>query len=31
MPFSLVPVGYPAEHKDPADRFVPSRVHHDRW
>ncbi|MDI3538428.1 MAG: hypothetical protein PWP12_702 [Bacillota bacterium] len=31
VPFSLIPVGYPAEQKPPADRFNPSRVHYDRW
>lgn len=31
VPFSLIPIGYPAEHKPPSDRFTPSRVHYDRW
>ncbi|HHV58173.1 MAG TPA: nitroreductase family protein [Firmicutes bacterium] len=31
LPFALVPLGYPAEHKPPADRFNPARVHYDRW
>lgn len=31
VPFSLIPIGYPAEHKPPSDRFNPSRIHHDRW
>ena len=30
-PFSLVPVGWPAEEKAPSDRYEPDRVHHDRW
>jgi nitroreductase len=30
-PFSLVPVGWPAEHKEPSDRYEPHRVHLDRW
>ncbi len=31
VPFSLVPVGHPGEHKEPADRFDPKKVHWDRW
>ncbi|MGE5553389.1 MAG: nitroreductase family protein [Betaproteobacteria bacterium] len=31
VPFSLIPVGYPAETKPPAERFDPRRVHRDRW
>jgi nitroreductase len=31
VPFSLVPVGYPAEQKLPANRYNESRVHNDRW
>jgi len=31
IPFALIAVGHPAEHKDPAERFDPARVHHDRW
>ena len=30
-PFSLVPIGWPAEHKEPSDRYEPDRVHLDRW
>ncbi len=30
-PFSLIPVGFPAEKKPPADRYDPERVHQDRW
>jgi nitroreductase len=30
-PFALVPVGWPAEHKEPSDRYDERRVHHDRW
>ncbi len=30
-PFSLVSVGYPAEHKPPSNRYDEARVHHDRW
>lgn len=31
IPFSLVPVGYPAEKKPPADRYKEERVHHNQW
>jgi nitroreductase len=31
IPLALVPIGYPAEHVPPADRYDASRVHHDRW
>jgi hypothetical protein len=31
VPFSLVSIGYPAEQAKPADRFVPSRIHYDKW
>lgn len=31
IPLALVPVGYPAEHPGPADRFDATRVHKDRW
>ncbi|EEG78981.1 nitroreductase family protein [Dethiobacter alkaliphilus] len=31
IPLSLIPVGYPAEKKGPADRFLPERVHYDGW
>lgn len=30
-PFSLIPIGYPAEAKEQPDRFLPDRIHHDRW
>lgn len=30
-PFSIVSVGYPAEHKEPADRFDKARIHYDKW
>ncbi len=30
-PFALVPIGYPAEKKPPANRFKKSRVHYDKW
>ena len=31
IPFSLIPIGYPAEHKPKANRYDTSRVHHNRW
>ena len=32
MPFAIVPVGWPAERKEPAaDRYDEARVHRDRW
>ena len=31
VPFAIVPIGYPAEHPGPSDRFDPSRIHIDRW
>lgn len=31
MPLSIMSIGYPAEKKEPADRFDPSRIHRNRW
>lgn len=31
IPFSLVPVGHPAEQKPPAERYNPLRIHHNKW
>ena len=31
VPFALLPVGRPAERKEPADRYDAARVHHERW
>jgi nitroreductase len=31
VPFAVVPIGHPAEHPGPADRFRPERIHLDRW
>ena len=31
VPFSLIPVGYPAERKPPASRYKESRVRYNRW
>lgn len=31
VPFSLIPIGYPAEHKRQEDRYIDSRVHYNKW
>ena len=31
IPFAIVPVGYPAERREPAHRYDESRVHRDCW
>lgn len=31
IPFSLVPLGYPAEKKEPANRYNEERVHYNKW
>jgi len=31
IPLSIMSIGYPAETKEPADRFNPSRIHKNRW
>jgi nitroreductase len=31
IPFSVVPIGYPAEQPAKLDRYDPGRVHFDRW
>ncbi len=31
IPFSLVPLGYPAEKKEPANRFDFHRIHYEWW
>lgn len=31
IPLSIIPVGYPDEQKDPADRFNKERIHYDKW
>lgn len=31
VPFSLIPVGFPAEEKPPADRFSKDRIHYNTW
>ena len=29
--FALIPIRYPAEKKELPDRFIPDRIHKDRW
>ncbi len=31
VPLCILPIGYPAERKEPANRFQPSRIHKNRW
>ena len=31
IPISLIVLGYPAEHREVDDRFIPSRVHYNGW
>ena len=31
IPFALISIGYPAEHKPPSARYDEARVHHDEW
>lgn len=31
IPFSLIPVGYPAEHKPRVNRYDTARIHENRW
>ena len=31
IPLCILPIGYPAETKGPANRFDPSRIHTNRW
>ncbi len=31
IPLAVIPIGYPAEHPAPADRFDPARIHVDHW
>jgi len=31
VPFALLPVGHPAEHKPRKDEFHPERIHRNAW
>jgi nitroreductase len=31
IPLSIIPVGYPDEQREAADRFNKTRIHYDRW
>jgi len=31
VPFSLIPIGYPAEKKPPANRYDASKIHRNHW
>jgi nitroreductase len=31
VPFAIVPLGRPLEHKEPSDRYDEARVHRERW
>jgi nitroreductase len=31
VPFAVVPFGWPAQHKEPSDRYDTARVHSERW
>ncbi|MDS1029244.1 nitroreductase family protein [Bacillota bacterium LX-D] len=31
IPLSIMPIGYPAETKEPTERFYPARIHRNRW
>ncbi len=31
VPFAFIPLGHPAEAKQPADRFDPARIHQETW
>ena len=31
IPFSMIPVGHPAEEKDKADRYKEEKVHYNKW
>jgi nitroreductase len=31
IPFSLLPIGYPAEVKGKADRYTEEKVHYNKW
>jgi nitroreductase len=31
IPLSLIPIGYPAEHKSPSERYNIAKIHYNRW
>lgn len=31
IPLSLIPVGYPAEHKPPSERYDVAKIHYNKW
>ena len=31
IPLCVIALGHPAEHPEPADRYLPERVHFDQW
>lgn len=31
MPMSLIPIGYPAEHKPPSERYDAAKIHYNKW
>jgi nitroreductase len=31
LPLSIIALGYPAENKMPEDRYIPSRIHYEKW
>ncbi|NLC56471.1 MAG: nitroreductase family protein [Armatimonadetes bacterium] len=31
VPMAWIPIGWPAETKEPADRYDPARIHRERW
>ena len=31
VPYSVVPIGYPAGGEQPKDKWDPTRIHYERW
>jgi len=31
VPFACIPIGHPAEHKEPANRYDEAKVHYNGW
>lgn len=31
IPVSILPIGYPAEHPEPKDKWKPEKVHYNKW